>query len=78
MLPAMSWDGGIPAEGEEEPVESAPTGDPAGFAVGFAHQESAEAGRVAEVVAEGMNLQPRALGAAHHQPRLGDDAGGLG
>ncbi len=63
----------VASEGQEEFVEAAPDRDPAGFAVAFAKEEAAEAGEVAEEVAECGDLRPLSQRAKHRQPGLGDD-----
>ena len=64
-----------PTDGEDEFVEAAPEGDPAGVAVAFAHQEATESGEVSKEVADGgqLSLPQRA---EHFQPEFRDHAFG--
>ncbi|MCX7395092.1 MAG: hypothetical protein NTW75_13320, partial [Planctomycetales bacterium] len=45
-LPTFLVHCGVATDGEEEFIEAAPEGEPAGVTVAFAHQEATEAGEV--------------------------------
>ena len=70
-LPTFLFHSDETTDGEDEFVEAAPEGDPAGVAVAFAHQEAAESGEVVEDIADGGQLS-FAQGTEHFQPELRD------
>jgi len=55
-LPTFLVHCGVATDGEEEFIEAAPEGEPAGVTVAFAHQEATEAGEVAEEVSDCRQL----------------------
>ena len=75
FLPTFLVHCGVATDGEEEFVEAAPEGEPAGVTVAFAHQEAAEAGEVAKEVSDCRQLSFAERG-EHLQPDRRDDSGG--
>ena len=74
-LPTFLVHCGVATDGEEEFIEAAPEGEPAGVTVAFAHQEATEAGEVAEEVSDCRQLSFAERG-EHLQPDRRDDSGG--
>lgn len=75
FLPTFLVDCDETSDGEEEFVEGAPGGEPAGVAVALAHQEAVEAREVAEEVSNRREFS-FAQGAEHLQPDRGNHARG--
>ena len=74
-LPTFLVHCGVATDGEEEFIEAAPEGEPAGVTVAFAHQEATEAGEVAEEVSDCRPLSFAERG-EHLQPDRRDDSVG--
>ena len=70
-LPTFLSSSMVASEGEEEFVEAAPEGDPAGFAVAFAAQVTTESGEFADEIANGDDrASPQSP--QHVEPFAGD------